>query len=570
MYALMLPPFDLWPLALLAPVPLAWAALKAQSARQIMLATFITQWAMWLWLNRWVVPVTALGYPLLGLYMSIWPTLWVWMIFRIGQHRVTAAWPMTLLLPLTWVAVEFLRGDVIFGGYPWYVIAHPLVEWPVVVQSADLFGKYFISFLAAMFAGVVVDTLRKRSAAVQHAQHSQPTARGIAVTVPLALIAAVVAIHLANLGYGWWRMNQTDPLSPGPRILAIQTNLPQNNKLRWTFDDQLRDVNAFIKLTRDAFEAAGGREQVDLIVWPETMVPGWGFEPQALEVMFQYGNAFEHLYWWPSAVYELSVEFETPMLVGSAAFLGVTATPDPDKANTIVLQREREYNSAYLVEGLPPYQRYDKVVLTPYGETMPLFSNWPWLEEKLLAVAARGMQFNLDAAQTIERLEFAWPRSNVDTPHETANHSPVPSRITLATPICFEDTVAWLNRKMVYDNGNKVADVLVNLSNDGWFSFSHADRKLHAQIARFRCIENRVPMVRSVNTGMTVAIDSAGRLVGAAGSGRYGEAEQAGWLAADVTLDSRHTLYGRIGDAFAWVCLIASTLLVGWIRIRSQ
>src|SRR2546428_56448 len=66
----------------------------------------------------------------------------------------------TCLVPALWTAVEFLRGQIAFDGYPWYLLAHPLVAWLPLVQSADLLGAYFISFLAAMPAGFIVGIAR--------------------------------------------------------------------------------------------------------------------------------------------------------------------------------------------------------------------------------------------------------------------------------------------------------------------------------------------------------------------------------------------------------------------------
>ncbi|MCH8260324.1 MAG: hypothetical protein IIC46_08965 [Planctomycetes bacterium] len=157
------------------------------------------------------------------------------------------------------------------------------------------------------------------------------------------------------------------------------------------------------------------------------------------------------------------------------------------------------------------------------------------------------MRFNLDSNPDIKRLRLDW---NDQTLH-------------LGTPICFEDTVAWLCRKMVYGDGTKSVEVLVNLSNDGWFGASVAGRRQHVQIARFRCVENRVPMVRAANTGLSVAIDSRGKLIGQIGEGRYGAARTQGVLLAELPLDSRSTLYGRLGDVWAWLCLLGTVVLGG-------
>ena len=80
--------------------------------------------------------------------------------------------------------------------------------------------------------------------------------------------------------------------------------------------------------------------------------------------------------------------------------------------------------------------------------------------------------------------------------------------------------------------------MLVNLSNDGWFGDAIAGRDQHNQIARFRCIENRVPMVRAANTGQSVGIDSSGKVIAAIGAGRYGTARQGGTLRVATTLDA--------------------------------
>ena len=123
---------------------------------------------------------------------------------------------------------------------------------------------------------------------------------------------------------------------------------------------------------------------------------------------------------------------------------------------------------------------------------------------------------------------------------------------------------------MAYQHGVKQLDVLVNISNDGWFGLSDADRRLHAQIARFRCIEDRVPIVRCVNTGVSVHVDSCGRVVAAAGALPYGVSRQTGWMLANVQVDSRQTVFGRIGNVFAAACGVVALGLLAWTFVRRR
>lgn len=528
----------LWPLTWLSVIPLAWLAIRAATMRRAVLAVFVVQLLMWLWIDRWIIGVTAAGYPALSVYMSLYAVIFVWVIRRVSRDPVLGRLPATLTVPVAWAGLEFLRGSIAFNGYPWYLVAHPVVEWPLCAQTADLLGTYFVSFLVTMVGGAVVDGLRASRAAM-------PVNRAI------GSMAAALVLTAAAIGYGGWRLAEEGPPSPGPEILVIQTNLPQDNKIDWTIEQQVEDVKHFIALTRQAWDEARGAGVTPMLVaWPETMLPGMGLEPATIATLVEGrylpGDAFS------SAIEQLAAELGVPMLVGSPVFIGL-------RPEGLRWAWDEHYNSAYLVTGSPPFDRYDKCFLTPFGEVMPYISAWPWLEEKLLAIGARGMRFDLDAADEITRFELPWPRPGASTPR--------PQAVGFATPICFEDTVAHVCRRMIYEEGAKKADFFVGLSNDGWFGANDAGRAHHAQIARFRCIENRVPMIRSVNTGLSIAVDSAGRVTGAVGEGRSGTARQDGWLRSELGLDDRSTLYGRVGDAWGWACL-AGTVGLGAATFR--
>ena len=172
------------------------------------------------------------------------------------------------------------------------------------------------------------------------------------------------------------------------------------------------------------------------------------------------------------------------------------------------------------------------------------------------------MQFNLDANPDIQVLRLHASNRSSDSAGGTN------AQVDIGTPICFEDTVSSLCRQMAYAGGAKRADLFVNISNDGWFGSSAADRILHAQIARFRCIENRLPMIRCVNTGVSVHVDSCGRLLNAAGASGYGAINQPSWLHANVMIDARVNLFGRLGNAFPAACLLVvlGFLVITFIR----
>jgi len=526
LFGLAYPGAGLWPLTFVAAAPLVWLALACRGpTRRVLLPVFVAQLVMWLSLNAFVIDVTAVGYVLQAFYLSGYAIGFMWLLRSIGR---VFRWPAALLAPVVWVGVEFARGELVFNGFPWFLAAHPAVEWPLLVQSADLLGTYFVSFVVVMASGLVVDVVRFRAGALPR--------RALVVAV-----AATVTVHAANLLYGVARIDPAP--SAGPVVLAIQTNLPQSNKLGWSPEQQVQDIGLFVDLTIDAERHAPVKPA--LVLWPETMLPGFGLEPDAIRASVEYGLVEPEFF--ALTIAGLAERLGVPLLVGSPSYLGMRVEDGR-------WAWDAHYNSAYLVSSMasmsPPYPRYDKSFLTPFGETMPYISAWPWLESKLMAMGAGGMRFDLDANPDQTIFEVPWRDGTA----------------RLATPICFEITMARVCRRMIYIDGVKAADVLVNLSNDGWFGSSNAGRRRHVQVARFRCVENRVPMIRSVNTGLSLAVDSSGRLIGpidVTGAGPAAVLQEPGWILAELPLDRRSTIYGRIGDAWGWVCLLATSGL--WV-----
>jgi apolipoprotein N-acyltransferase len=77
--------------------------------------------------------------------------------------------------------------------------------------------------------------------------------------------------------------------------------------------------------------------------------------------------------------------------------------------------------------------------------------------------------------------------------------------IQIIPSVCFEDTVPRLTRKFIHN----APQIIVNLTNDGWFKTSPAAAQ-HFANARFRAIELRRPMLRCANTGVSAAISTIG------------------------------------------------------------
>ena len=105
-------------------------------------------------------------------------------------------------------------------------------------------------------------------------------------------------------------------------------------------------------------------------------------------------------------------------------------------------------------------------------------------------------------------------------------------------------------------------DWILQITNDAWFGTLTGPYQHLAQ-ARFRAIEQGLPLVRVANTGITAMIDARGRIVAALPRG------EAGYLDAGLPGPMAETPYARWGEGPVMVLLAGLALwLAGWRRMR--
>jgi apolipoprotein N-acyltransferase len=230
----------------------------------------------------------------------------------------------------------------------------------------------------------------------------------------------------------------------------------------------------------------------DLIVWPEAPAPIYYYRDTALQ----------------EALARLARLSKATLLIGT-----VSETSKQEPLNSAVLIAP----DAKLVD------RYDKINLVPFGEYVPSLFGW---------------------VNRISQEAGDFVPGNRIVVFPFGDHK-------LGTFICYESAFPHEVREFVKGGAN----VLVNVSNDGYFGHSGA-REQHLEIVRMRAAENRRWVLRATNNGITANIDPAGRVV----SRLPGYQEAAG--AFRYALESETTFYTHWGDWFAWGCwLIAAAAL---------
>lgn len=544
--ALAFPPLSVWPVIFIAIVPLVWAGCHAGKRPLVSGAlTGLGVLPLWLYMEYWLVNVTLPGYPGLAGYMTMYSVLCVWMLGM--ARRVDWGVPMSLVVAIVWTGLEFLRSDVVLTGYGFYLLGHPLIEVAALAAPAAVLGAHAVSFLIACLAGSLADSagwggISRRAGGVSC---------GVCVLV-WAVLSVVGLRSLAGPGGGSGESFEF-------RVGVVQTNVPQDNKMSWSFPQKLADFAKFAELSRQAGAAKPGP---DVIVWPETMFPGYVLNESGLKaereavLVYKVDEKVHPSGKLPSTVFadelvKLQGELRTTMVVGALASEGLKF--EADEKGYVKPTQEARHNSVFVLsDGKVSPERYDKIDLTPFGEVIPYVWRWPELQQAVIDFGAKGMGFDLKSGVREEPLLIGLRSQDGDGR---------PASVRVATPICFEVTRGGLCRRLVEGRGGDGAQVLMNLSNDGWFTSFDAGREAHFLASRWRCVELGLPMVRAVNTGRSAIIDRYGQVVGEAGVSPGLRKE--GVLSGTVRLD-RHpgrTIFRLVGQA-AWVGVSGAMLVM--------
>lgn len=303
--------------------------------------------------------------------------------------------------------------------------------------------------------------------------------------LPKRLVSVLVLLLIVAFLYSSWRRSQMEKIVsslPEKRIALIQGNVFQEAK--WEADEMDEIIQLHLRLSHEAEKVSP-----DLILWPEAAYPVVVGPKEARLVGFH---------------------FKTPFLVGAVTYDGTLPEVWP------VSQKSdfRLYNTALLVRSDGTIEdHYRKNHLVPMGEYVPLKKLLFFLEKIVPGIVdfSPGGEWNL--------IEVAGMKIGIT--------------------ICYEDLFPEISRRFV----EKGADLLVNLTNDGWYEKSSAIGQ-HAEFSRFRAIENRRFLARATNTGVTALYDPTGRTVVQAPL--FGEAI----LPVSIRLGGPTTFYRKWGDLF--------------------
>ena len=525
------PPFELAPLAWLAPVPLMLVVFPKSfpAHSKVLRKTYCAAMLFWLatfYFLPYPHPVLFIGWFALSAYLALYTPLFV-ACARTMTHRIGVS-PL-ISIPIAWTGLEWIRVNFL-TGFGMVCLSHSQYAHPVLIQISDLFGAYAVTFaMTAFAAGVTQACFTWRAAETQAEAHK---AAKLPPRVITGVLWSIVAVG-ATVGYGVMALNSSVASrehadstveQPSTRIALIQSSLDTILVPPKGEDPEEKHRADFTHRMEISHRARVADQEIDLVVWPESSfpTPELLFEDAADTRAASYSTAIRAYY--DKAINDVGRFEPVPLIAGATTY---------DTAN------ESVYNAALLIdESGKVVSRYFKNHRVMIGEYTPILEYFP---------------------EVLKLMPFLRTLTAGDSSCVMDSGG-----VAIVPNICFETTVPHYLRNQL--NGlaasGQEADVMLNITNDGWF-FGSTCLDLHFACTVFRAVEMRKPMLVCANTGFSAHIAADGRVI------KKGPRRATEFLICDVEKSAapRVSAYRRWGSwipfAMGWIC-VAVLIVARW------
>ena len=459
-------------------------------------------------------PIAAVIVALFSLYVGLYHALFGALLAIVRRSRLGRQGAL-LLVPVLWVTTELARSRI--TSFPWDLLGITQVDNPLLRQIAPWAGVCGLSFVIA-----AVNALWLLRISVRERRWTRPALAvlGVAIIAAYTLVllhprrraqvmeGGTATLLQENLDVGAVEVQPSETESQLLQQFAMLSRRPEGVLLRGmaetpgarVFHDSRMPT---LQLPRGATSLDDAFRPTDLVVWPESPAPFREGEPE-----------------FRKAIGMLARQMGAPIIVGN---IGIDQARDKTE-----LRQSDTYNSASFIRPDGSFAgRYDKMHLVPFGEYVPY---------KQLFFFAGSLLAEVGTFEPgVKRGVFS-----------SGGH-------TYGTFICYESIFGDEIREF----SKMGADVLINISNDGWYGDTSAPWQ-HLNMVRMRAIESHRWVLRATNTGVTSVIDPDGRV--------FLSTPRHVRTAIRVPFGYEHdvTFYARHGDWLPWGCAALTVGAVGF------
>lgn len=525
------PPLAIWPLAMLSVVPwLMIACTPGLITRRdyvfVWLAGF-AYWAVSLQGLRHAHPMMYACWLTLAGYLAVYIVLFVVVL----RQMLTRRFPIWLAAPVAWVGTECIR-NYLLTGISAAMLGHTMADVPWMIQIADLFGSYGVSFVVvsvnvAAFQSIL--SIRRRQAPPETSSKSDSYETELAalqkVRSPSSLLGPLITAGLllsSTLAYGYLRLCE-----PTGEPLATFALVQRSEQVEY-MQDRTREFEIFQNYTKQTIASvAAAEKRIDAVVWPESMFTGgmpWiiadadakspddgEISPIEFRTLVQQNRDYylQRARDVQSAIAASQAKGGPLHIIAGCGVVHYRQTPEVFSGVVHVAPSGPQG---------PAVDWYGKTHLVMFGEYIPLVSKIPGIREYIKSLGL-GLATGPGAKRFSVNGTFVAPNICIETAVE---------RVTV-------NQLASL-----YSRG-EMPDAVVTVTNDGWFDNSSVIDH-HLRCAQFVAAGCRRPVLSAANNGPTAWIDSRGQIVQRLLTGTNGA------VIATPLRDDRESLYLSIGD----------------------
>lgn len=356
-----------------------------------------------------------------------------------------------------------------FLAYPWGTLYMSSYKWHLFTQIASITGTLGISWLFAFFAGVFAEglILITNRPIVSHMHRSYSL-----------LGASLILFFMLSMVYGIIVYTKEKAIIDYFDLILVQQN---TDSWENEYQGDKKGILISQKLTEKAILESSYK--ADLIVWSESNI-------NSIYLPDYY--SYLELYPKEKPLLPFIREIESPFAIGGVVKLPNLAENEENELFEKNLQSPILFGNAILVfDKNAEFSGYSaKTQLVPFAEAIP-YADKMWMQKLMQKIA--GFSSGWTAGTEIQLFPIELKSGNF---------------LRIGNLVCFEDAFTDVCKNL-YTLG---ADVFVNLTNDSWSKTRSAELQ-HFVVSSFRALEFRIPLVRSTNSGYTIALDAYGKKI---------------------------------------------------------
>jgi len=491
-------------LGIIALIPM-FIAIRHTTLPLSFLFGFIFGFVFYLLFNYWLAtfhPLAILIGPIIkGIeFMILFPFLYF--VNKVLKKR-------SYLFLSIFITAFYYLGSIGFAGYPYGTLGYTLYDYPVLIQTASLFGVWGITFLMLIPQAFIGNYLGDRN--FGHPVKLSLLGKDFSFDILIYILLCV-----ATVSFGFYSVNLWNEATPSK---VVKITAVQHNADSWIggYSTYKKNFENLSSLSLKALD-----DDPDMIVWSET-----AFVPSvAWHSAYPTNQATSNLV---NSFIEFGKNLPVPLITGNTE----GALKDESLPPTLSdgSWNRKSYNTVILFGNGNILGTYRKQHLVPFTEHFPYQKQFPKLTQLLI------------------NNDYKWWEKG--TEETVFNYQ----GLKFSTTLCFEDIFGSLNAGFV----NNGADLLINLSNDSWSKSVSAETQ-HIALSTFRAVENRKSELRSSNSGISALIKPTGEIVDPM------EPFVMDYHTYDVPIythkDFKPTFYTLYCDLFAYLMLLITGLSI--------